>query len=259
MKVMRRTGGNIREGLLFGGDNRGIAAVEFAFVLPVMLMIYLGLVELARGMRAAQKVDRVAHVLADLAGQQLSGGVNSGQAGLADADFTQIFTAATVLLSPQPTASLKVTVSEVNIWQPTAPTYQANVNWTHTYQSGVARNTLGCGPSQGALLAANNPPISSNSMPTNYTDPTQSPAVGPVIVVDISYGYALSINAIPGPWSSTGVMTMQRTTYAPVRNQYVTPANPSQPTLYPLYNHIQDLTTGATAGQNCLAGWAGTQ
>ncbi len=257
--MRRRTDSQRCETRFFGADEKGIAAVEFAFILPLMLLIYLGVFYLSRGMRAAQRVDLVAHVIADLAGQQLSGGVGNGQAALADADFTQIFMAATVLLSPMPTTSLKITISEVNIWQPTPTTYQANVNWTHTYQGGTARNSLGCGPAQNPLLAQNVSPISPTSMPTNYTDPTQTPALGPVIVVDVSYGYPLGIAAIPIPWTSNGVLTLLRTSYAPVRNQYVTPANPTQPTLYPLYNHIQDLTTVATPGTNCLAGWGGTQ
>ncbi len=253
----------------FATDDRGVAAVEFAFLLPVMLLIYLGLVELARGMRASQKVDLVAHVVADLAGQQLPpnspppfttcsatslpAGVQSGQAFLQDCDFANFFAAAAVLLAPLPTNSLKITISEVNIWQPTASTYQANVNWTHTYQGGAPRNSLGCGPSQQPLLAQNVSPISSTSMPTAYTDPTQTPAVGPVIVVDVSYGYALTVNAIPGPWSSTGTLTMLRTSYAPVRNTFASTVS-SPP--YPLYNHIADVTTSATAGTNCLyTGW----
>jgi Flp pilus assembly protein TadG len=74
----------------------------------MMLLIYLGVFYLSRGMRAAQRVDLVAHVIADLAGQQLTGGAGNGQAALADADFTQIFMAATVLLSPMPTTSLQI-------------------------------------------------------------------------------------------------------------------------------------------------------
>jgi Flp pilus assembly protein TadG len=244
--------------IFFKADERGVAAIEFAFLLPVMLLMYLGLVELARGMRTSQKIDLAAHVIGDLAGQTLTGGTAAGQAGLLDGDFTQLFTAATVLLAPLPTTSLNITISEVNIWQPTTATYQANVNWTHTYQGGTARNTRGCGLSQltSPLIAQDVAPISPTTMPTAYTDNTKSPAVGPIIVVDISYGYALTVNVIAGLWRSGGVLTMNRTSYSPVRNPYITPSNySSQSTLYPLANHIQDRTTSATAGTNCLASW----
>ena len=84
-------------------QERAFAAVEFALMLPLVLVIYLGLAELALGQRASQKLDLVAHTLSDLAAQQLTGGSNSGQAGMDETTIQAIFSAATTLMSPLPT------------------------------------------------------------------------------------------------------------------------------------------------------------
>ncbi|WP_244430665.1 TadE/TadG family type IV pilus assembly protein [Methylocystis sp. ATCC 49242] len=213
-------------------DDRGIAAVEFALVLPLMLMIYLGLVELSRGMRAAQKLDLVAHTLADLTAQQLTGGSNTGQAGLTEADITAVFSAATTIMSPLPTANLKMTISEVAITSPSAGVWQAKTTWTVTRNSATAR------PCQ-ILTAQDATPVSFTSMPTSYTTVTNgvNPTVGPVIVADVVYNYSPGVHFEIFKWGSPPTWTMQRTSYAPVRNTYV----PS---------HIQYFMT---SGVNCQA------
>jgi Flp pilus assembly protein TadG len=48
-------------------DQRGVAAVEFALIIPIMIGLYLMLHETANGLRAGRKVTMTARVLADLA------------------------------------------------------------------------------------------------------------------------------------------------------------------------------------------------
>ncbi len=216
-------------------DERGIAAVEFALILPLMLMIYMGLVELSRGMNAAQKLDLVAHTLSDLTAQQLTGGQATGQAGLAEADITAIFSAATTLLAPLPAGTLKMTISEVNIiGTPTAtPTsWQAKTIWT------VARNGATARPC-GVLTPGDVPPVSTTTMPTSYTQVTNgvNPTTGPIIVADVIYQYSPGVHFEMFKWNSPPTWTMSRTSYAPVRNTYA----PS---------HIQYFMT---SGTNCQA------
>ncbi len=47
-------------------DTRAVAAVEFAIVLPFMLLLYIGGVELGNGMAISVKVSETAHTVADL-------------------------------------------------------------------------------------------------------------------------------------------------------------------------------------------------
>jgi Flp pilus assembly protein TadG len=53
-------------------DRRGIAATEFAFIVPLMLVMFFGTVELCSGVASDRKVSLMARTLADLASQNTS-------------------------------------------------------------------------------------------------------------------------------------------------------------------------------------------
>ena len=50
-------------------DERGVSAVEFALLLPLMVTLYLGGVEVSQGLTIDRKVTLVARTVADLAAQ----------------------------------------------------------------------------------------------------------------------------------------------------------------------------------------------
>jgi Flp pilus assembly protein TadG len=261
----------IRSRPAFLGDARGIAAVEFALILPAMLLIYLALVELSRGVRAARQVDLAAHVVADLTGQLQhdapaghNRGSNPGQAAINDSNLEAIFAAGKAMLAPFDPASLMITISEVNISLQNGA-YRAAVNWTvSNTRGGALRNDPAYGCS-GALpptsyLGASDaaPPMSLTTIPTAYTNASNNPALGPIIVVDVEYIYMpattvfaslLGSNGSGGMFRDRGFV-MRRTAYGTVRNQYAT----ASPYTF-LYNHIQD-NASAAYGQSCLP-WSG--
>lgn len=53
-------------------DQRGVSAVEFALLLPIMILIYAGAADVARGVDANRKVSRVASMVGDLISRQIS-------------------------------------------------------------------------------------------------------------------------------------------------------------------------------------------
>lgn len=227
---MNKQGRSRRKGLI--RNESGIAAVEFGLILPLMLMIYMGLVELSRGMRTAQRLDLVAHTLADLTAQQLTGGQNTGQAGLNETDISAIFSAANTLMGlPANSTALKMAISEINITSPSAGTWQAKTSWTVTRNGATARR---CNP---ALEPSNAAPVSATTIPPSYVQVTNgvNPTVGPIIVADVVYNYSPGVHFEFFKWGSPPTWTMQRTSYAPVRNTYA----PS---------HIQYFMT---SGTNC--------
>ena len=85
------------------GDERGVSAVEFAMLLPLMLTLYLGAVEVSQGIGADRKVTLTARTIADLVSQVSS---------IGNADMTNALNASSAVMAPFPISNLKVTVYE---------------------------------------------------------------------------------------------------------------------------------------------------
>jgi Flp pilus assembly protein TadG len=107
------------------GDARGVSAVEFAMMLPLMLTLYLGTVELSQGVGADRKVTLTARTVADLVSQTAS---------INNADMTNSLNASAAVMAPFPIGNLKVTVSSVKI----DANSKATIEWSDTL-NGVAR------------------------------------------------------------------------------------------------------------------------
>ena len=162
-------------------DQRGIAAVEFALILPFMLTLYLGIVELSKGYMASQRMTLVARTLADLTAQQqqLQTG---GTTNITDSIISNIFAASGAIMSPYSTAQLKMTISQVLLSNKADGTCcQAKTDWTITNNGGTAR------PCQ-VLTPSNAAPVSITTIPTGFT--TAPSTSGPVVVADVTYQYA---------------------------------------------------------------------
>ncbi len=90
----------------FARDKRGVSAVEFAFLAPLMIAMYLGVVEISDGVAADRKVTLTAGALANLVGQSQT---------LVTADMTNIFNASTAIIKPYSVGNLTATVSCLKI------------------------------------------------------------------------------------------------------------------------------------------------
>jgi Flp pilus assembly protein TadG len=87
-------------------DERGISAVEFALVLPLMLTLYLGCVEISDGIAADRKVSLTAATVANLVAQSTT---------ISGTDMSNILDASAAIMQPYSTTALKVTVACLNI------------------------------------------------------------------------------------------------------------------------------------------------
>jgi Flp pilus assembly protein TadG len=108
-------------------DERGVSAVEFALLLPLMLTLYLGAVEVSQGIAADRKVTLTARTVADLVSQAAS---------LTSTDMTNSMKAASAVMAPYPDANMKVTVSSVKI----DSNGNATVEWSES-KNGTKRAT----------------------------------------------------------------------------------------------------------------------
>lgn len=69
----RRKVADFRSGMArFCTDRRGVAAIEFAFLAPVLLAMYFVTMEVSQGIETNKKVSRIASMVADLVTQQSS-------------------------------------------------------------------------------------------------------------------------------------------------------------------------------------------
>ena len=90
----------------FARDRDGVSAVEFAIILPFMLTLYLGSVELGEGLSIKFKTTLAARTVTDLASQYVS---------IDGANMQQILGASSKVLSPYATGSVVVTLTELTV------------------------------------------------------------------------------------------------------------------------------------------------
>ncbi|WP_460448159.1 TadE/TadG family type IV pilus assembly protein [Alsobacter sp. SYSU BS001988] len=90
----------------FVRDARGIAAIEFALILPVMLSLYIGSVEVSMGLSADRKVVLLTRTLADLVSQNDTTEINQ---------LKTIMNAGKVVLSPLKTADARMRITSIAI------------------------------------------------------------------------------------------------------------------------------------------------
>lgn len=90
----------------FRRDRRGVSAVEFALIAPLLISTYFALAVLSGAMMAERKASHVASAIGDLVAQSTV---------LHDADFTDIFSIANTVMAPFDTTStaLKMRVSSI--------------------------------------------------------------------------------------------------------------------------------------------------
>jgi Flp pilus assembly protein TadG len=100
------------------GDISGIAATEFAMVLPVMLILFFGTDEFSSGIAVNRKVTLMTRTLSDLTSQNIA---------VTDAQLTNFFNASAAIMTPYSKTPVKSTITELYV-DPT--TKAARVQWS---------------------------------------------------------------------------------------------------------------------------------
>ena len=111
-------------------DERGMTAVEFALVFPLMLLLYMGAVDVSLLLTADRKITSVASTTADLV----------AQAETVDASaLTDIYEAATAILSPMSTTDLSIVVTSIIVDEDGDP----EVDWSNARNGTLRTSTSG--------------------------------------------------------------------------------------------------------------------
>jgi Flp pilus assembly protein TadG len=146
----------------------GVAAVEFAFILPIMVTLFFGLVEATQGVMVDRKVTLLNRTIADIASQTPA---------VSDTERTNIFNAGLTTIAPFPENAVGMTFSSIVV----NAAGTARVCWTES------RNMTGL--VEGATI----------TLPTGLATPSTSlvisrsnyaytPAVGYVLTGTITIG-----------------------------------------------------------------------
>jgi len=146
-------------------DRRGVAAVEFALIVPVLLLLYFGVVELTQGFMAQERAAHTASTIGDLTAQSTT---------LDQAELTDIFSLGDTIMYPYPTTSLQMRLSSL--------TADANDNVSVAWSEAQGMTALGKGSSV-------------SNLPANVINANES-----VIMAETSYTYTSVFGQIlPSP------------------------------------------------------------
>jgi Flp pilus assembly protein TadG len=144
------------------GDTRGIAAIEFAMIVPLMLVLFFGTVEFSSGVAVDRKVTLMARTLSDLTSQNIS---------VTTTQLTNIFNASTGIMTPYPSSEVNARIVELYI----DPNLVVKQIWTAT---------SGTTPPTGAVTVPTALKIAGTYLIYSQVSYKYKPAVGYVMAKD---------------------------------------------------------------------------
>jgi Flp pilus assembly protein TadG len=182
-------------------DSNAVAATEFAIVVPFMLLLYIGGVELGDGMSINVKVSKTAHTVADLVSQNTKVTASQMQA---------ILGASTATIAPYRVTGgggqslITVTVSEVS----TDSAGNATVQWSQSFN--------------GTTVTTGWPAGQRMTLPPSLTG-TQNNNVS-LILSEVAYAYTPNLG-----YAISGTITLRDSYYLFPRCSTNSPSNSSFP------------------------------
>lgn len=124
-------------------DCRGLAAIEFAFILPLMLVLTFGMIETTDGLAIDRKTDITARTLSDLIAAMQPTGAGAGTVSVTDSDIRDAFVASTSIMAPYPASVIEAKVSQIKV--------DADGNATVVWSKGWVNNDITTGHEPGAV------------------------------------------------------------------------------------------------------------
>lgn len=160
----------------FRKKTAGIAAIEFAMIVPLMIALYMGSVEMGQALDIDRKVTSVASATADLVSQSKE---------ITKSEVDDIFRISKGILEPYDDSSIKIIVSSVTADEDN----DQRVDWSASNENGTPR-------SEGSKIPG---------MPENITEPNSS-----VIVAEVEYVYKSPVSYyITGPITLSDVFYLR--------------------------------------------------
>ena len=125
---IRQTGKALHEKLVrLVGNEKGVAAIEFAFIAPLLLSIYFVTMEVAQAVESNKKVARAASMIADLITQQQT---------IKKSEVDAIMEIGTSILQPYNRTEPEFVVTAIEITDEDTP--KVKVVWSRKMENGSA-------------------------------------------------------------------------------------------------------------------------
>ncbi|TBW39230.1 pilus assembly protein [Siculibacillus lacustris] len=160
-------------------DRRGVSAVEFAILLPLMLTLFIAGNEVSQAMTIYRKISHTGATLGDLVSQVSS---------ISSSDMTNILAAANAVMAPYDASQAKLVVSAVN--------YTTSGGFVTAWS--VASNTT-------AWTVGSTPPI---TIPSGLVTNGQQ-----LIVTQARYDYVSTFSTFMADIWGSGTITLKDVTY----------------------------------------------
>lgn len=148
-------------------DRRGVSAVEFAILLPLMITLFFGGHEVGQAITIYRKVSHTSAVLGDLVAQVSS---------ITSAEVENVFDASVSIMSPYSATGAKMMVAAVK-WDSTTSSWK--IKWVKTRNGG------------GTGWTANGSPPTGKAPPDGLKSTTQG-----VIVSQVEYTYTTGFKTL---------------------------------------------------------------
>ncbi len=176
----------------------GVAAVEFALVLPIMVTLFFGLSETTLAVNIDRKLTLLSRSLADL---------SSRTAEITSTDMSTIFTASTAVMRPYDATKTQMVVSSVIVTQ-SGQTYTGAVEWSCPKNITAKAQ----GQTQTDYDATN---LKARAKNSSYAVPIgfQTPTTKSFILVETLMPFVPTFGQV-----ITGTIQLRETTPWPVRN-----------------------------------------
>jgi Flp pilus assembly protein TadG len=181
----------------YGGSQEGVAAVEFAMIVPILALMFIGAVELSQAITVDRRVTQVASSTADL--------VARAETQISQSDISDILKVGGYILKPYDAAPVQIIIRNVT----SSPTDAAvaKQSWSCTYK--------GTGQTQTCACSSTNYTLPGNLVSTNDS----------VVISEVTYAYKPLIfdffmkKSVGGTSGSSGTYTLAEKIYLKPRGQ----------------------------------------
>ena len=118
---MNRSSAVPAQTVAFARDDQGVSAVEFALILPVILILLIGMVDINEALTVYRKMRQISSTVTDLVAQRSE---------ITPAEITMTLNGSASLLAPYDTTNLDIVLSVLDVEQS-----GQTVAWSRAYQA----------------------------------------------------------------------------------------------------------------------------